>query len=56
MIDQIIKQAREELKYEEFREQVDKAKARMRAKKRHRFPWRLAIINLNKTEEEESNG
>lgn len=45
-----VKQAKKELREEEFREEVEKVKAKIKSMRKHRFPWRLRvkIINLNK--------
>jgi hypothetical protein len=48
-----VRQAKEELKAEELRKEVEEVKAKIRSMRKHRFPWRLRvkIINLNKLEE-----
>lgn len=49
-----VRQAKEELKAEELRKEVDRVKDKIRTMKKHRFfPWRLRIrlVNLNKLEE-----
>jgi len=40
-------EAKKELAQEKFREQIDAMKIKLKNRKKHWFPWRIKIINLN---------
>lgn len=46
--DSVYLAAMRELREEKFRKAVDKEKERLRHRKKHWFPWRIRIVNINK--------
>lgn len=48
IIDDVKKQAQWEIDLENFEKAVEQEKDRLRNPKRHWFPWRITITNLNR--------